>query len=120
MGLSIGRVGAVGSAPSTGSVAGVRNTNYTVSNESEVSSAYTERIRSGAGAADGIEPVNPVTYPNAEVTAANRVKQLDAAVDADKAYNDLAERFSGTTTSYGADSSAGQYSMVGQNIDVYA
>ena len=78
-------------------------------------------MNAGAGASDGITPVNPVQYPNASrmVTAANRVKQLDADIETQKAYNKLAERFSGNT-SYDALRQGVEYSVAGAHIDAYA
>ncbi len=75
---------------------------------------------SEGAAADGVELVNPVVYPNAHVQAANKVKQVEGAIAADKAYNDLADKFSGVTTSYDAGSQGQAYSQVGQHVDLYA
>ena len=119
MAVSISRIGSVGAAPSFASVSGVTNNRFNVSNESQVSAAYKQRVSEGA-AADGVELVNPVVYPNAHVQAANKVKQVEGAIAADKAYNDLADKFSGVTTSYDAGSQGQAYSQVGQHVDLYA
>ncbi len=119
MAFSISRIGSIGAAPSSASVSGVTNNRFNVSNESQVSTAYQQRVSEGA-AADGVELVNPVVYPNAHVQAANRVKQVEGAIAADKAYNDIADKFSGLTTSYDAGSQGQAYQTIGQNVDLYA
>lgn len=121
MGLSLGRIGSVGASATVGQLTSAVDRNYQVSNEADFSDAYVERVKAGAGAANGITPVDPVQYPNASrlVTAENRVKQLDADIEAQRAYNRLAERFSGNT-SYDASRQGLEYSMPGAHIDAYA
>ncbi|MBQ3903103.1 MAG: hypothetical protein II745_07000 [Lachnospiraceae bacterium] len=121
MGLSLGRIGSINTTSTIGQLSSVRDRNYQVSNEAGFSDAYLERVNAGAGASNGITPVDPVQYPNASrmVTAENRVKQLDADIETQKAYNKLAERFSGNT-SYDALRQGVEYSVAGAHIDAYA
>ena len=121
MGLSLGRIGPVGAYQTVGQLTSAVDNNYQISNEANFSDAYIDRVKAGAGASNGITPVDPVQYPNAsrQVTAENRVKQLDADIETQRAYNKLAERFSGNT-SYDAAMQGVGYSLVGAHIDAYA
>lgn len=98
MGMSISRVGSVGSSSSARAVYGVYSKavplNYQVEGESNVSSAYTERVNSADNVNDvsGITPSDPVTYANATVQK-NAVDKIDSSIEANKAYNALAEEF---------------------------
>ena len=121
MGLSLGRIDSVSAYSSAGQLTSAVDRNYQVSNQSDFSDAYIERVKAGAGASNGITPVDPVQYPNAsrEVIAENRVRQLDADIETQRAYNRLAEKFSGNT-SYDASRQGLEYSLAGAHIDAYA
>ncbi len=121
MGLSLGRIDSVSAYSSVGQLTSAVDRNYQISNQADFSDAYVERVKAGAGANDGIAPVDPVQYPNAsrQVVAENRVRQLDADIEAQRAYNKLAEKFSGNT-SYDASRQGLEYSLAGAHIDAYA
>lgn len=90
---------------------------YAVSNEAEVSDAFTESMKTaGTGSIRGAAPV---VYPNAQVQT-NEVAQTRRAQQVSDAYNKIASSFGGATTGYDANSAAASYAMVGSNIDVYA
>ena len=111
MSSSIGRIGRVGSISSSAvSAVSQRSFAYQVSNTSDVSKAYTERI-SGIDAASQVDPVDPVKY----ATAARGKAQ--ASKDANAGFNDLAETFEmgGYTRAGGAY----EYSVVGKNYDEF-
>jgi len=121
VGLSLGSIGSVSGFSPVGQLTSAIDRNYQISNQADFSDAYVERVKAGAGASDGITPVDPVQYPNAsrQVVAENRVKQLDADIEAQRAYNKLAEKFSGNT-SYDASRQGLEYSLAGAHIDAYA
>jgi len=121
VGLSLGRIDSVSAYSSVGQLTSAVDRNYQISNQADFSDAYVERVKAGAGANDGIAPVDPVQYPNAsrQVVAENRVRQLDADIEAQRAYNKLAEKFSGNT-SYDASRQGLEYSLAGAHIDAYA
>lgn len=120
MAVSIGRISGVSASSGSSGISRVANNRFSVSNQSDVSDVYNERTAQGAGAADGVELVNPVVYPNAHVQAATKVQKVEAAISADKAYNEVADKFSGLTTSYDAGRQGQGYDTIGANIDVYA
>lgn len=120
MAISISRISGVSASSASSGISRVSGNNYSVSNKSDVSDVYNERTAQGVGAKDGIELVNPVVYPNAHVQAAAKVEKVEAAISADKAYNEVADRFSGHTTTYDAGSRGQGYDTIGANIDVYA
>lgn len=121
MGIAISRVGSVGASRLNGissQYSSVVNKNYNVENESEVSSAYVDRA-SSPESINGVSPSDPVTYSNA-VIQKNRVNQVDSSIEANKAYNALADEFEGQNVSYDRFSRASSYEMVGAHIDAYA
>ena len=93
----------------------VKPMNYSVENQSEVSDVYNAMATTPT---QGIDSVSPVIYPNAQATSS--VAQAEAAVKADKAFNDIASSFAGSSTGYDSAMAANSYSMVGANIDLLA
>lgn len=115
MGLSVERVGSVGSTPYVSTV----QNSYAISNHSEISDAFVESVGHSAAAQD-IQAAPPVQYANAKNIRIGAVGQLDDNQKAHRAYNALAEAFNGVNTSYGADSRATSYSPIGAGFDAYA
>lgn len=120
MAVSIGRISGISASSSSSGISRVSNNRFSVANQSDVSDVYNERTAQGVSAQDGVELVNPVVYPNASVQAAKKVEKVEAAISADKAYNEVADKFSGLTTTYDAGSRGQGYDTIGANIDVYA
>ncbi|MBQ7676675.1 MAG: hypothetical protein IJT32_00430 [Lachnospiraceae bacterium] len=90
---------------------------YAVSNEAEVSDAFSESMKTAnAGRVNGPAPV---VYPNAQVRT-SEVGQIRRSQQVSDAYNKIASSFGGATTGYDANRAAASYSTVGSNIDVYA
>lgn len=120
MSLSIGAIGGidtVGAYSPVSAVSRERTNAYQIKNDSEVSDAYiqSEKINGPSGA---VEPSSPVQYSTAQIET-NRIQGEADSVNANKAYNQLAFTFNGST-GYDSTSSATSYGMVGQNIDVFA
>lgn len=111
MSLSVGRVSGV----STSSVSSVstRNYAYNVSNRSEVSDVYTERI-SGIDPSQAVDPASPVKYASA---TRGREKALESK-EASAGFNDLAASFN--VGGYDGSGSSYAYSVVGKNYDEFA
>ncbi len=99
------------------STVAVKPMNYSVENQSEVSDVYNAMATTPT---QGIDSVSPVMYPNAQAQATSPVAQAEAAVKADKAFNDIASSFAGSSTGYDSAMAANSYSMVGANIDLLA
>lgn len=111
MSLSVGRVSGV-STSSVSSV-GTRNYAYHVSNQSEVSDVYTERI-SGIDPSRAVDPASPVKY----ASAAKGRQKAQESKDASAGYNDLASTFN--IGGYDDSGSSFAYSVVGKNYDEFA
>ena len=95
-----------------------RPQNYAVENESEVSDAFMQSL--AINGTDGIVAPTPVQYANAQRSeSGNRVSDLDST-QVNQFYNDIASGYQGMSTSYDASGTAGQYAMIGSNIDLYA
>lgn len=121
MGIAISRVGSVGASHISGissQYSSIVNNAYNVSNESEVSAAYTERVKAPESV-NGVSPSDPVTYSNA-VVQKNKVNQVDSSIETNRAYNALADEFSGQSVSYDRYSRGSSYEMVGAHYDAYA
>lgn len=103
-------------------ISSVRPMNYSVRNQSEVSSAYTESVKEtqNAGTFPSIGTVNPVAYPDATVSAADSTARLAKAQSTNRELNSIASGFSGIMTGYGNDSQSYGYEMIGSTIDYYA
>lgn len=97
----------------------VKPMNYSLSNNSKVSDAYTESIGKTSDVND-IEITKPVSYANAKATLVDPTEKLKGVLQATKAYNSVADGFSGAITGYGNDSTPSVYSTTGSNIDIYA
>lgn len=106
-------------------ISGYRPMNYAISNAASFSDAYTNSIKQNEPATQfgNIEAVQPVMYPNAqEVSGGRTVEQMQRAVSSNKAFNEVASGFAGTSTGYngnGASSSYG-YEMLGSTLDLFA
>ncbi|MCR4798481.1 MAG: hypothetical protein K5853_08555 [Lachnospiraceae bacterium] len=90
---------------------------YTVENQSEVSDAFTEALKTTG--ANSVMAAPPVQYATATITT-NRINQLEKNQEANRAYNDLAASFEGISTAYDQSSAATNYSMVGSRLDLFA
>ncbi len=114
MSLSVGRVGSVGGASAVSYTAPVNNA-YQVSNQSEISDSYkvrqNEALRSGA-----VEPVKPVVY----ATASAQTQKTGGTAGVEKAFNDIAQSFSGAASGYDAGKGATNYAVIGSNFDMFA
>lgn len=111
MSMSIGGVGAY-------SMYQVKPMNYALSNEAPVSDVYDKHKQ-----VDGIATAAPVVYPNAQEVKAGEIASTDAKDDSIKVsqqYNQIANKFAGTTTGYGRDMGGMSYSQVGSSFDAFA
>jgi hypothetical protein len=99
----------------------VRPMNYSVKNQSDVSSAYTESTKGvkKTGTFPNIGAVNPVQYPNAQVTAVDPTEKLAKAQSVSRDMNEIASEFTGTATGYNSASQSYGYDTIGSTIDVY-
>ncbi|GEM_PF-770338 len=111
MSLSVGRISGI--SASAVSAAGTRNYAYRLSDRSEVSDVYTERI-SGIDPSEAVDPVGPVRYAD----AARSSRQLQDKRDISAGYNDLAAGFE--TGGYDSSGSSYAYSVAGKNYDEFA
>ncbi len=115
MGLSVERVGAVGSTPYVSTV----QNSYAIDNRSAISDAFVESL-GRSSATDDVQAAPPVQYANAKNIKISGTQKVEDSLKVNKAYNDLAEAFNGVSTSYGADSMATSYSPIGGSFDAYA
>lgn len=90
---------------------------YAVSNEAEVSDAFSESMKTASP--NRVNGSAPVVYPNAQIQT-SEVSQIRRSQQVSDAYNKIASSFGGATTGYDASSAAASYAMIGSNIDVYA
>ena len=92
--------------------------NYAVENESEVSDAFSQSMAvNGAG---GITAAPPVQYANAQVSENSTSGPSMDSARMNRFFNDIASGYQGMSTSYDANGQAGQYAMIGSNIDYSA
>lgn len=116
MALSIGSLGA-----NTG-ITTTRPMNYTVENNSEVSSSYAEAMQNvdAAGALSDIDVVSPVGYANAQKQTVDPTMKMQQSQDVNAKFNAVASQFAGTVTGYGSDSNSFGYALIGSNLDLLA
>ena len=121
--MPIGGIGAIGAySTSMSPIEPVSRMNYQVKNQSEVSDAFSESA-SRIGGADPMGAVGlaqPVQYANSTYNPDAITEKANASVEANAAYNSLANSFAGATTGYDASSAALAYQSVGGNLDLYA
>ena len=118
MGLSVERVGAVGSVDSTPYVSTVQNS-YAIKNYSDISGAFVDSIK-GSSSTGGVQAAPPVQYANAKNIRIGSTEKAEETQKVSQAFNSLAKAFSGANTSYGADSVGTAYSVVGGGFDAFA
>lgn len=95
-----------------------RPQNYAIGNESEVSDAFSQSMAvNGAGS---VSAPTPVQYANAEVSENGSGGSSMDSARMNRFFNDIASGYQGMSTSYDANGQAGQYSMIGSNIDLTA
>ena len=115
MGLSVERVGSVGTTPYVSTV----RSSYALDNLSDISNAFVESAKS-SGATGDVQAAPPVQYANAKNISIGQTAKAENVKRVSQAYNAIAEAFSGINTSYGADSVGTGYSLVGSQFDAYA
>jgi len=93
---------------------GTRPQNYAVDNQSEISDAFADSLKTYG--ATGVTGPSPVQYTNAQ-TEDNKVSAVNDSAKANRFYNDIASAFQGVSTGYGANAQAQSYAMVGANFD---
>lgn len=119
MGISIGAIG------SSYGMSFVQPMNYTIKNQSEVSDEFVNH------AANGVIPnVTPVGYPNAQVVSnadeededpmQMAIDMVKKSQEANRMYNDVAQKFQGMTVGYSQNQSAMSYGVSGGNLDLFA
>lgn len=121
MALSIGGIGSAYGM----NMSYIQPMNYNVKNESDISDAFIETGMSGA-----VMNVPPVIYPNAqEVTKSDDDESNPLALsmntvrksqEANRQFNDVAQRFQGMTTGYSQNNQALSYGMSGNTLDLFA
>ncbi len=119
MGISIGGIS------NTYGMSFVQPMNYTLKNESDISEDFAKK-----GAAGLIGNVSPVGYPNAQAIAApddEKENPMELAIgsvmksqEANRMFNEVAQKFQGMTVGYGQDSSAQTYAAAGSTLDLFA
>lgn len=105
------------------SIGGLRPMNYALSNASSFSDAYVNSVKQNepASTLGNIGAVIPVAYPNAEVVDPDKaVEQMRKSQTANRAFNDVASGFSGSSTGYNSSSSSYGYEMLGSTFDMFA
>ena len=95
-----------------------KSMNYSLENESDVSGAYAESLQQATPAR--VDAVPPVRYANATLDRVDPAQRMSMSQQVNRAYNNVASRFGGTTTGYGQDRAARAYGMVGQSVDLFA
>ncbi len=95
----------------------VRPLNYSISNNSTVSSAYIDSVKKSGNTAN-IRATAPVKYPNAQLVPGS----LEAAksIEANKAYNQIASSFGSAVTAYDKAGAGTGYGLLGSQFDTYA
>ena len=119
MGLSVGGIG------SGYGMSFVQPMSYTLKNESEISEDFAEK-----GAAGLVSNVSPVGYPNAQAISGDDEEKenplaisIDSVIksqEANKMFNDVAQKFQGMTVGYGQDMAGQAYGMQGSTLDLFA
>ena len=97
--------------------------NYNIKNQSDVSDAFMETGMSGA-----VMNVPPVVYPNAQVASTDEdsnplalsADAVKKSQEANRMFNDVAQKFQGMTTGYSQSVSPLSYGMSGNSIDLFA
>ena len=119
MAISVSGISGMSMNPIAGvRTVGSRPMNYAVENESEISDAFSESMAvANAGSVTGATPVQYANAQREERTPG--VPSMDAA-RANRFYNNIASAYQGMSTSYDASGAAGQYAMIGSNIDLTA
>lgn len=111
-------VGAIGAIGAYNQVSYIRPLNYKLQNTSEVSSSYVDSINKAMETSDPVDAVSPVGYPTAEKVSSSSSPQSAKAANA--LFNGIASAFSSSLTGYSANGAGNQYSVVGNNIDLFA
>ena len=101
----------------------VQPMNYNIKNESDVSDAFTKTGMSGA-----VMNVPPVVYPNAKVMSddeesnplALSADSTRKSQEANRMFNEVAQKFQGMTTGYSQNTDPLSYGMSGGTIDLFA
>lgn len=109
MALSIGGIGSYG-------ISNIRPMNYAVENKTDFSVAFAEALSRTSAAS--IKAASPVGYANAQKV--DSTAQAVKAQEANRAYNSIAQNFSGISTGYSAASMATGYEMIGSSFDSIA
>ena len=119
MGMSIGGLGGAYG------MSYVQPMNYTLKNESDISEDFAKK-----GAAGLVTNVTPVGYPNAQAIAGDdeekenplaiSIGSIMKSQEANKMYNDVAQKFQGMTVGYGQDMAAQSYGTQGSTLDLFA
>jgi len=94
--------------------------NYSISNQSQVSSVYKKEAAQGVGKAGKVDATSPVMYPNADVKAVDSVTAAEDEIKTENSFNDVAAKFQGAMTAYNMDATASAYGMTGSTINLFA
>ncbi len=119
MAVSIGSIG------SAYGMSFMQPLNYPLKNESKVSDSFIQRGVQGA-----VPNVTPVGYPNAQAVSSAADEDDDLmqmaidvvkkSQDANRMYNDVANKFQGMTVGYSQDQAALSYGVQGGTLDLFA
>lgn len=119
MGMSVGGIG------SAYAMSFVQPMNYSLRNESDISEDFAKN-----GAAGLVTNVSPVGYPNAQAIPGVDDESNDPLAlsigsamksrEANKMYNEVAQKFQGMTVGYGQDLTAQSYAAEGAALDLFA
>jgi hypothetical protein len=119
MAMSIGGIG------SAYGMSYIQPMNYTLKNESDISEDFAKK-----GAAGLVTNVSPVGYPNAQAIAGDdEEKENPLAIsigsvmksqEANKMYNEVAQKFQGMTVGYSQNMAAQAYATQGSTLDLFA
>lgn len=94
--------------------------NYSLSNQSQVSSVYKKDAAKGVSQTGKVGSASPVVYPNADVKAADSVAKAEDEIKAENSFNSVAAKFQGAMTAYNMDAIASAYGMSGSTINLFA
>lgn len=94
--------------------------NYSLSNQSQVSSVYKKEATKGVSQTGKVGSASPVMYPNADVKAADSVAKAEDEIKAENSFNSVAAKFQGAMTAYNMDATASAYGMSGSTINLFA
>lgn len=94
--------------------------NYSLSNQSQVSSVYKKDATKGVSQTGKVGSASPVVYPNADVKAADSVAKAEDEIKAENSFNSVAAKFQGAMTAYNMDAIASAYGMSGSTINLFA